>query len=414
MTRQTFPELQPDAIRATRDALHGYALAMGDFISTFRPRRKHWWQNSLRPCLDGLTTGPVYAQIDFELELNLRHSELRVRVDNGAQLYEPLRGQPAREMTIRIAHFLSENGLTRPPNLGDAAKRIESTTEYSASVANDLASTWRAVSAALETFRAGIPEETSPIQLWPHHFDLAMMWLPGETINGKDPANEETADKQMSFGFTLGDGTIGEPYFYITAYPQPAAFEKLKLPAGTIWHTAGFSGAVVKYGSLIMEADPEAYLVDLWNDLLRAGRQYAEQESLRKSAMNNNERKLDWHRVADIDELPEGRVKTVTAGTLSMALTHIDGQFTAMDNKCPHQGGPLGEGSIEIGGDGQCWLRCPWHGWDFDPKTGLPPGGHEDTGQTLYPVEVRSDGIYVASKPKHRMQPLLPMSWQRR
>jgi thiamine pyrophosphate-dependent acetolactate synthase large subunit-like protein len=40
-------------------------------------------------------------------------------------------------------------------------------------------------------------------------------------------------------------------------------------------------------------------------------------------------------------------------------------------------------------------LRCPWHGWDFDPKTGLPPGGHEDTGQQMFPVEVREDGIYV-------------------
>jgi thiamine pyrophosphate-dependent acetolactate synthase large subunit-like protein len=66
-----------------------------------------------------------------------------------------------------------------------------------------------------------------------------------------------------------------------------------------------------------------------------------------------------------------------------------------MDNRCPHQGGPLGEGSIEVGSDGQCWLRCPWHGWDFDPKTGLSPGGHEDTGQELYPVERREDGIYV-------------------
>lgn len=111
--------------------------------------------------------------------------------------------------------------------------------------------------------------------------------------------------------------------------------------------------------------------------------------------MMNDKSELDWFRVADLDELPEGRVKTVTADTHSMALTHIDGVYTAMDNSCPHQGGPLGEGSIEVGAEGECWLRCPWHGWDFDPKTGLPPGGHEDTGQTLFPVDVRDDGIYV-------------------
>ena len=105
---------------------------------------------------------------------------------------------------------------------------------------------------------------------------------------------------------------------------------------------------------------------------------------------------LIWHKVAELDELPERRVKTVTVGTTSLALTHYEGAYAAMDNRCPHQGGPLGEGSIEEGVDGKCWLRCPWHGWDFDPLTGKPPGGHEDSGQTLYETEVRDDGVYVA------------------
>jgi pyruvate oxidase len=119
--------------------------------------------------------------------------------------------------------------------------------------------------------------------------------------------------------------------------------------------------------------------------------------------MTKDTSKLDWHRVAAIDELPAGRVMTVTAGTHSLALTHIDGEFTAMEKKCPHQGGPLGEGSIEVGEDGQCWLRCPWHGWDFDPRTGRSPGGHADSGQHLYPVEVREDGLYVGleAEPPH-------------
>ena len=112
-----------------------------------------------------------------------------------------------------------------------------------------------------------------------------------------------------------------------------------------------------------------------------------------------------WHRVAGLDELPEGRVKTVTVDTVSLALVHYDGQYSAMDNRCPHQGGPLGEGSIETGPDGACWLRCPWHGWDFDPLTGKPPGGHADTGQRLYPVDVRADGVYVATEPAATHQP---------
>ena len=103
---------------------------------------------------------------------------------------------------------------------------------------------------------------------------------------------------------------------------------------------------------------------------------------------------LTWYRVADRDALPEGRVMTVTAGNISLALTHFEGKWSALHNRCPHQGGPLGEGSIEKG-----WLRCPWHGWDFHPTTGKPPGGYDD-GVPTFPVEVRDDGIFVGIPPR--------------
>ena len=109
---------------------------------------------------------------------------------------------------------------------------------------------------------------------------------------------------------------------------------------------------------------------------------------------------LDWIKVASVNDLPEGRVMTVTARTTSICLSHFDGTWAAMDNRCPHQGGPLGEGSIERGVEGQCWIRCPWHGWDFDPLTGAPPGGHEDTGQQTYPVKIKGDDIYVGLEPE--------------
>ena len=53
---------------------------------------------------------------------------------------------------------------------------------------------------------------------------------------------------------------------------------------------------------------------------------------------------MKWHRVLAADELPEGRVTTVAAGHKSVALVHYEGRFAALDNRCPHQGGPLGEG----------------------------------------------------------------------
>ncbi|MBX2804421.1 MAG: Rieske 2Fe-2S domain-containing protein [Hyphomicrobiales bacterium] len=109
---------------------------------------------------------------------------------------------------------------------------------------------------------------------------------------------------------------------------------------------------------------------------------------------------LDWYKVARAADLPEGRIRTVTARTTSICLVHFRGQWSAMDNHCPHQGAPLGEGSIEKGVDGKCWIRCPWHGWDFDPLAGTPPGGHEDSGQKLYPVELRGEDVYVGLEPE--------------
>ncbi len=96
-----------------------------------------------------------------------------------------------------------------------------------------------------------------------------------------------------------------------------------------------------------------------------------------------------WHKILEPGELAEGRVRTVTVGRHSLAVSCYLGAFGALDNRCPHQGGPLGEGSIENG-----WLRCPWHGYDYNPLDGSPPEGFDDA-PACYPVQDRGDGVYV-------------------
>jgi len=108
-----------------------------------------------------------------------------------------------------------------------------------------------------------------------------------------------------------------------------------------------------------------------------------------------------WFKVLALDGLDENRVTTVACGRKTLCLTRFEGKYGAMDNRCPHQGGPLGEGSIENG-----WLRCPWHGWDFHPLTGLSPGAHSD-GVPLYEVEEREDGVYIALDEEGAHQPSL-------
>jgi pyruvate oxidase len=96
-----------------------------------------------------------------------------------------------------------------------------------------------------------------------------------------------------------------------------------------------------------------------------------------------------WHRVRDGDVPDEGRVHSVEVDGRTVALARCGARLGALENHCPHQGGPLGEGSIEKG-----LLRCPWHGYDYDPITGQPPGGFSDSVRS-FPVEERADGVYI-------------------
>ncbi len=97
-----------------------------------------------------------------------------------------------------------------------------------------------------------------------------------------------------------------------------------------------------------------------------------------------------WHRLIGVDELDVGRVTTVTVERESLCVTRTESGFGCLANACPHQGGPLGEGSIEGG-----WLRCPWHGYDYSPRDGTPPPPFDDA-PAAYRTEIRPDGVYVA------------------
>ncbi len=96
-----------------------------------------------------------------------------------------------------------------------------------------------------------------------------------------------------------------------------------------------------------------------------------------------------WHPVSAVDVPEEGRVRSVTVDGRSIALTRCGATLGALENRCPHQGGPLGEGSIEKG-----LLRCPWHGYDYDPLSGQSPGTFGDA-VSVYDIDERDDGVYV-------------------
>ena len=87
------------------------------------------------------------------------------------------------------------------------------------------------------------------------------------------------------------------------------------------------------------------------------------------------------HVVAQVDEIPPGRSKFVAVAGREIALFNVDGEFFAIADRCPHEGASLCKGMIvglvESDEPGQYrlsrkgeLLRCPWHGWEFDLRTG--------------------------------------------
>jgi nitrite reductase/ring-hydroxylating ferredoxin subunit len=94
-------------------------------------------------------------------------------------------------------------------------------------------------------------------------------------------------------------------------------------------------------------------------------------------------------KIADRSEVPAGTGKVVTTGTRVLALFNVEGSFHALDNTCPHRGGPLGEGQLE-----GSVVTCPWHGWQFDVCSGANVRNPGAPTRSV-PLEVQGDEIFA-------------------
>ena len=94
-------------------------------------------------------------------------------------------------------------------------------------------------------------------------------------------------------------------------------------------------------------------------------------------------------RIAVVGAVTPGEGRVVEANGRTLALFNVDGQYFALDNSCPHRGGPLGEGDLE----GRT-VTCPWHGWRWDVATGANVNNPAVKVGCL-PVSVDGDAIFV-------------------
>jgi hypothetical protein len=98
-------------------------------------------------------------------------------------------------------------------------------------------------------YQSQIMKETSNINFWPHHFDIAMLMFSGFLIEGQDPSNWSYSREHMNYGFLFGDDSITVPYFYVTLYPFNERIIENNLSKGAYWYTETWKGAVLELKS---------------------------------------------------------------------------------------------------------------------------------------------------------------------
>jgi nitrite reductase (NADH) small subunit len=94
-------------------------------------------------------------------------------------------------------------------------------------------------------------------------------------------------------------------------------------------------------------------------------------------------------RVAAAADVPAGEGRVIDASGRSLAVFNVDGAYHAIDNACPHRGGPLGDGDM----DGPL-VVCPWHGWRWDVTTGAN-ANNPAVKVACFPVSVEAGEVFV-------------------
>lgn len=264
-----FPPLAFEASRPTIETLRHYTRVLSFIRRALAPPQKHWYHASLHVNAAGLTTTPIpYRGEWFEIALDLVTHRVILTHSRGMTTEWRLRGQPLSQFWQEVNDALAAWDIRH-----DAQKPAEADAApvYDPRQAENF---WRAlarVHVLLKQFQSELRQETSPVQFWSHHFDLAMLWFSGRKAPGQDPANAEKADEQMNFGFSVGDEEIPEPYFYATAYPSPKEFVGSPLPQGASWNVKEWQGAVLLYKHVGASDAPGEWLLNFWRMAQRRG-----------------------------------------------------------------------------------------------------------------------------------------------
>ena len=272
MTQFKFPPLPLAEWQATRDTITEYSKVLGKIRRAMTPKQKHWWHVSLRVISLGVTTTAIpVGDKTLELVMDFTAHRLLILTSVGERLEIPLQGQSVAAFCTEVMDGLESLGISVEI---DRSQFDEAEGAYDETAVTQFWQAFSQIDMLLKQFKHSFREESSPVQLWPHHFDIAVVWFSGRLVPDQDPDDEESADEHMNFGFSTGDEGISEPYFFATAYPTPDELISQPLPAPAYWQTEGYTGAILPYQALVDANKPNELLLDYLQAAHKAGSQF--------------------------------------------------------------------------------------------------------------------------------------------
>ncbi len=276
MINQQLSSLTLNDWKGTRDTIQKYAQMVGAIRENSTKPHPHWWHISLLVTDNGLTTTPlpvVKNSMDktFEIILDFQNHKLRIESNYRELKQISLTGQSLSALCDETCSLLTDIGVI--PSVDKSKFMDGKQGKYDP---NYVMKYWKAlkeVNELLNKFREKLDGERSPVQLWPHHFDLSMSWFSGRLVPGKDSNDAESSKEQMMFGFSTGDASISDPYFYVLTYPTPEGFPDFNMPEGARWNTSGFQGGVMMYDTFANSNNPQEKLLNYFRTFQKGGAQ---------------------------------------------------------------------------------------------------------------------------------------------
>lgn len=260
-----FPSLPLSEWKETRDTLHKYCRLVGAIREVMSKPLPHALHTNLDLSKKGFTSSPIIkddgsADKFFEVVLDVHHSRLRIESHYREPLNIALTGQSLNALCDETCSLLTDIGikppLERPSFLEGTRGQFDS---------KQVKTYWKAVSSTkrvLKKIKAGLGEETGPIQLHVDSLALSLTWYSRDTYSS--PLIE-----QLEMGHSTGDDSFPEAYFFISSFPDVRALKKIIPDKSRYLFTQDESKMILPYSEIAGAKNSEKKLLDFYRSVIK-------------------------------------------------------------------------------------------------------------------------------------------------